>query len=123
MNGINVLTDTNIIIFLTNGNNDVANLLSDKKICISEITELECLSYKELKNEDLKILKNLFEEIVILKLNDDIKKFTILLKRKYSLKLPDAIIAATSIVFNYPLITADKKFRQIEELNLIYFQI
>ncbi|HCN37623.1 MAG TPA: VapC toxin family PIN domain ribonuclease [Bacteroidetes bacterium] len=123
MNGINVLTDTNIIIYLTNGNNDVANLLSDKKIYISEITELECLSYKELKNEDLKILNNLFEEIVILKLNDEIKKFTILLKRKYSLKLPDAIIAATSIVFNYPLLTADKKFRQIEELNLIYFQI
>ena len=38
--------------------------------------------------------------------------------KKYKTKLPDAIVAASAIVNNLPLITADKGFNQIEELNL-----
>lgn len=123
MSGIEVLADTNILIYLTNGNKDVAELLSNKQIYISEISEIECLSYKDLKDKDIKVLEDLFEDIIIIRLNDDIKKETIKLKRKYSLKLPDALVAATSKFLKLPLITADKKFRQIEEVDLIYFEI
>ena len=49
---------------------------------------------------------------------DEIKNTTILLRRKYNIKLPDAIIAATSIENDLALITADAGFKKISELNL-----
>ena len=39
-------------------------------------------------------------------------------KRLLNRAFPDAIVAASAIVNNLPLITADKGFNQIEELNL-----
>lgn len=110
MNGIDILADTNILIYLTSGNKEVASLLANKQLNVSEISEIECLSFKGLGDEDLSILKDLFESVSIIKLNDEIKKGAIELKKQYSLKLPDAIIAATSQFLNCPLISADKKF-------------
>jgi predicted nucleic acid-binding protein len=45
------------------------------------------------------------------------------LKRKYHIKLPDAVIAATCLVFDIPLVTADKGFSKISELDLILIEI
>jgi predicted nucleic acid-binding protein len=36
--------------------------------------------------------------------------------------LPDSIIAATSIVLEIPLLTADKGFRKINKLNLALYE-
>ena len=47
-----------------------------------------------------------------------IKEKTIEIRKKYKTKLPDAIVTASAIVNNLPLITADKGFNQIEELKL-----
>jgi len=45
------------------------------------------------------------------------------LRKKYSIKLPDAIVASTSIVYGLPLVTADKAFSKIKELDLILIEI
>lgn len=55
--------------------------------------------------------------------NTKIKEQTIEFRNKYSLRLPDAIIAATACVYGVPLITADKAFSKIEELDLILIEI
>ena len=47
-----------------------------------------------------------------------IKKTTIGLKQKYNIKIPDAIIASTSIYLEIALITADKGFKKIQEIDL-----
>lgn len=47
---------------------------------------------------------------------------TIELRKKYSIKLPDAVIAATSLTFEIPLVTADKTFSTIDELDLILLE-
>lgn len=41
----------------------------------------------------------------------------------YHLKLADAIIAATAIVHDIALITADKQFRTIKELKLVAYEV
>ena len=46
------------------------------------------------------------------------KALSIQLKKKYSLKIPDTIIAATSIGLGIPLVTADKAFKKISELTI-----
>jgi predicted nucleic acid-binding protein len=45
------------------------------------------------------------------------------LKQKQKIKLPDAIIAATSIFLNFPLFTADKYFSKIPNLDCVIIEI
>ncbi|WP_421942417.1 PIN domain-containing protein [Pedobacter sp.] len=45
------------------------------------------------------------------------------LKRKYNIKIPDAIIAATSILLKIPLITADKGFMKIKKIDCVILEI
>ncbi len=48
---------------------------------------------------------------------------TIELRKQYGLKLPDAIIAATSRAAGVPLLTADKQFGKIKEIDCILLQM
>jgi len=57
----------------------------------------------------------------VIYINHEIKEETIKLRKHYGNKLPDCIIAATSIYLDLPLITADKEFRKMEELNLLLY--
>ncbi|MFO0360541.1 MAG: PIN domain-containing protein [Flavobacteriales bacterium] len=45
------------------------------------------------------------------------------LRKKYQIKLPDALIAATAIHFQLPLITADNDFKAVEELMLMLYSV
>ncbi len=55
-------------------------------------------------------------------MNAEIKAACIDLVRLKKLKLADGIVAGTAIVYDLPLITADKQFSKIQELNLILYQ-
>jgi len=44
------------------------------------------------------------------------------LKRENKIKLPDAIIAATSNYLKMPLLTADKGFAKIKEIQLLHYE-
>jgi len=60
-------------------------------------------------------------QCTIIDITSGIKQYTINLRQIYQLKLPDSIIASTSIYLDIPLITADKGFNKVENLDLIYF--
>ena len=117
MNGIDFVADTNALIYLLNGNSCMLPFLN-KNLAFSVISEMELLSFSGITEEEennIKALLNDCEEISLLK---DVKEKAIELRKKYKTKLPDAIVAASAIVNNLPLITADKGFNQIQELNL-----
>lgn len=122
MNGDKIFVDTNIILYLLNGDMTLAELLNGKQIFISFITELELLSYSKNSMKDLKVIKELLSHCVIIDINDEIKEWVIELKRKNHFKLPDGIIIATAIYLDLPLITADQDFKKAELLNLIYYE-
>ena len=113
MSGNSLLIDTNIALYLLNGDTTIAELLDGRDIHVSFITELELLGFQDLKEDDRSIIEELLSNCIIVDLNQAIKRITIDLKQKYKLKLPDAIIAATSIYMNLPLISADKDFERI----------
>ena len=48
MNGNKLFLDTNIILYLLNGDETLAELLNQKQLYISVITELELLAYKNI---------------------------------------------------------------------------
>ena len=44
------------------------------------------------------------------------------LRRRYRLKLGDAVVAATAIALGQPLMTADKGFQKVTELQLTMYE-
>jgi predicted nucleic acid-binding protein len=111
--------DTNAVIFLiTKGNvisSDLEKELDSADLFISAITEIELFSKQELSpDEERNLHVFLSDRISIIDLTDEIKKETIAIRRSVKHKLPDCIIAATAIVFNATLLTADEKLLHFE---------
>ena len=79
---------------------------------------MELLSYSGITESEENCIKSLLKECEEVALSAEIKEKTIEIRKKYKTKLPDAIVAASAIVSGLPLITADKGFNQIVELNL-----
>lgn len=117
MSGIDFLADTNILLYILEDLPQIEEI-SNHTFGVSVISEIELLGKKEIASNDIKIIKDLLQDCVLLPFTEQTKEKTIELKQKYSIKIPDAIIAATSILNNIPLVTADKGFSRIPELKL-----
>lgn len=122
MNGNKLFLDTNIILYLLQGDETLSELLNNKQFYISFITQLELLSFPGLTKKDIGIIESLLSECVIIDINAEIKTTTTNLRRKFKLKLPDCIIAATSLYLDIPLITADDDFKRFDDLNLLFYK-
>lgn len=122
MNGIKYIADTNILLYIIAGKKEILKFI-DAEFYISEITEIELLGDKNITTQQFENRSALIENCTIVDLSEQIKRITIHLKQHYNIKIPDAIIAATSIYLNIPLITADKDFKKIKELDLILIEL
>lgn len=117
MNGIDYLLDTNAIIYLLAGNSCMKDYLSSN-FALSIISKMEVLSFNNISIKEEYIINNFLNECNIINLNNLIVDTTIILRKNYKIKIPDAIVAATSIYCDVPLITADKGFSKIKEIKL-----
>lgn len=59
----------------------------------------------------------------IIPITSFVKDKTITYRRTYRLKTPDAIIVATSNYLGYPLVTADKQLQNIEDIEIMLFDV
>jgi len=121
MSGNRYLIDTNIAVYLFAGDERVADLLEGNQIIVSFITELELLSFKNFNSVERTVIQEFLADVVIIDINKTIKEFTISLRVKNKLKLPDAIIAATAQFMKVPLITADRHFEAIEDPQILLY--
>lgn len=124
--GIKYLWDTNTAIyylqqqFPTNVEKLIDNIVQDYKIIISAITEIELYCWKASTENDLKILHEFVEDSTIIELEKEIKFQTAELRKEYKIKLPDAIIAATAMVYDLILVTRNTKdFTNISNLQIL----
>ena len=122
MNGNSLLLDTNIVLYLLNGEETLIPLLEEKNLFISFITQLELLGTRYLKPRDALQIRKFIAECTIIDITQGIKEHVINLRQKYNIKLPDCIIVATSLWLNMPLITADQDLTKIDIAELIYFK-
>jgi len=118
MNGFSFVADTNFLIAVHEGKENVEAFL-DAAFIVSSITEIELLGWVQLTEDEKLKLRALLDDCVIFELTSEIKKIAIELKQERKIKTPDAIIAATSKYLQIPLITSDKGFRNIPNLELI----
>ena len=115
-----VILDSNVIIYLSKGIIDIADLIrgEEVKIWISIISYMEVLSFNFLSSEEEKFVRDLLQEFFIIEINRDIAERTIQIRRKYKIKLPDAIICASASVTDAILITADAQLGKVKEANI-----
>lgn len=121
MSGSKFLLDTNAVLYILNGDEVLAELLNGEQLYISIITEIELLSFTSITLKERQLIKKFLTQFIIVNIDDAIKEQTIETKKAFQLKLPDSIISATAIVLNIPLITSDKHFRKITNLNLLFY--
>lgn len=118
MNGSKVLADTNTFIALLSKHPAIEPVLNSDW-WYSFITEVELLGKFEIKVEETKVLTELLGICTKAPHSEDIDRLTISIKQKYKVKTPDAFIAATALYHNIPLLTFDKGFKKVKELDLI----
>jgi predicted nucleic acid-binding protein len=117
MNGIDFIIDTNIFIYAMEGHPALHKML-DCVPAISVISEIELLGKKGMSSQETFNIRQLLRGFNILGLTNGIKEIAIDLKQRYAIKVPDAIIAATAKYYEVTLITADKDFRKIVDLDI-----
>lgn len=124
--GMNYLWDTNTAIYyLQQQFSPVAEKFIDELVAsnqpvISAITEIELLCWKTATEKDVALLRNFINDVLVIELEQDIKMKTVELRKAHTIKLPDAIIAATALVYNLVLITRNTTdFKNIQGLQLI----
>lgn len=119
--GTEYLLDTNAVIdFAIKKLPDKANkklsFIIDSSPKISIINKIELLSVSDVPRQIILFT----DKAVVISLDDNIVQKTIELRKKYKIKLPDAIIAATALVFDLTLITHNiSDFKKIYGLKLV----
>jgi predicted nucleic acid-binding protein len=119
---IDFIADTNFLIYVHEGNKIIEPFLQFD-FGVSFVSEVELLGFRGISKSDENKLKSLLNDCFIIEWNSKIKESTIALRKNYNIKLPDAIVAATSIAYGTPLVTADSGFMKIKELDLILLEI
>ena len=120
-----ILLDTNILIEIFKGNESIATKLSslDENFVISSITQME-LYYGAFNKREILQLDKFLSDFYIYHLTPAISIKAVELIKTYSkshnLNLLDALIAATAIIKQTPLITLNlKDSKYIDELEII----
>lgn len=124
--GIDYIWDTNSVIYflqnqLTKKATDFLEKFQEDKIpIISVITEIELLCWNTTSKKDLLVIESFIKDSHVVELNNSIKYKTAELRRDYKIKLPDAIIAASTIINDNTLITRNiKDFESIKDIKLL----
>jgi len=124
--GMNYLWDTNTAIYYLQqqfsplAEKFVDELVASNQPVISAITEIELLCWKTATEKDVALLRNFINDVLVIELEQDIKMKTVELRKAHTIKLPDAIIGATALVYNLVLITRNTTdFKNIQGLQLI----
>jgi hypothetical protein len=60
MNGSSILLNTNIVLYLLSGDEVLADLLHNKKLHVSFVTELELLGYQNITGQEQEEVKLFF---------------------------------------------------------------
>lgn len=107
--------DTNIILYFLAGR--LKDALPDGQYATSVISELELLAYPGLTTLEGERVKAFLTEIAVVDLTPLVKTHAVEIRKRFSLKLPDAIIVATAQALNATLVTNDQRLLAITDLH------
>jgi len=112
---LKTVLDTNAILYFLGGR--LAQPLPVAQYFISVISEMELLSYPSLDEPAQARVEEFLSRVIVIGLNEEVKTLAIRLRKQYSLKLPDAIVAATALGLSASLLTNDSRLLQLPGLR------
>ncbi|MBC8005361.1 MAG: type II toxin-antitoxin system VapC family toxin [Verrucomicrobia bacterium] len=121
----NYLIDTNVAIYyfgltLSKESEKYLDQILVGTYFISVINRIELLGFNPININESEAINSFITNATILELDEAIIVKTIYIRKNYSIKLPDAIIAATCLVNGCSLITNNiRDFEKISGLHLI----
>ena len=119
INNTKYCLDSNILIYYLSWHANVDEFFGAWEINISIISEIEVLWYHKHTKETINNTQTLLSTMQILWVTEAIKSKAIFLRQVYNIKLADSIIWATARKLNVPLITSDKIFERVDEIEMI----
>jgi predicted nucleic acid-binding protein len=101
-----VIFDTNILIYISKNILKITNLIPPNSSAqISVISYVEALGFSFETEMAEQYMQDICSSCQILPLSDSIIQETIIIRKRNRIKLPDAMIYATALVQNLPLLT------------------
>ncbi len=116
-----ITIDTNIIIHALAGNADAVKSIEGNECITSFIVVIELLSWKEISSQS-KLVNDFLLQCIIKDNEPALQQTVIQVRLKYGLKIPDAFVAATAMIYKLPLVTGDPVFKRIKELDLFFIE-
>ena len=116
-----MLLDSNIFIYGAKGANPALDAILDRTdLAAASITKIETLGFHRLSSLEQQWLETAFERMTILLLDESVAARAITLRQERKMGLADAIIAATALVHQMPLVTRNTgDFKHLARLKLI----
>ncbi len=119
------LLDTNVVIHYLNKALPTQSIIFlnefiDEHCYVSAITQMEILGFNFKNKIDQNIIETFIENATVLDIYSDVIQKTIRIRKSRKIDLPDAIIAATALVYDFTLITQNMKdFEKIQGLKTL----
>lgn len=99
--------DTNVVLYFLGGR--LAEPFPAGAYTISVISELELLAYPGLASSEEQRIRDFLADVPVTDLTQSVKHHAVNLRKRFSLKLPDAIVAATALALEATLLTNDQR--------------
>lgn len=118
------LIDTNIVIYYANDkipNRSVKKVeeIIQQSFIISTITQIEVLGWYKITVAEKRRLTHFLNQVTVLYVDKKIEQAAVALKQMQKMDTPDAIIAATCLVYGYTLVTRNQRdFASIDYLQI-----
>jgi len=116
-----MILDSNILIYGANGeNSNLDEILDRTDLAAASVTRIETVGYHRLSEIERTWLETTFARMKILHLDDAVAARAIALRQQRKMGLADAIIAATALEHNLPLVTRNEEdFKHVTGLRVI----
>ena len=116
-----ILLDSNIVIYLRNPKwgEKIFSQIEDERLATCNVVVSEVLGFKGLEKSDADYFERFFVTMKNFQFDDTVTKMVIELRRRHTIQLPDAIIAATALTNDLSLCTHNvEDFEKIPDLLL-----
>jgi predicted nucleic acid-binding protein len=116
-----MVLDTNILIYATGPDGPkLHRWLADPDATVSVISRIETLGFYKITPEEKSALTAMLATLPELALNETVATTAIMLRQQRKMALGDAVIAATALTHDLPLVTRNTQdFKHVAGLRLL----
>ena len=113
--------DSNIVIYsFLPGHQFLKPFVTNKKNLVSVVTQVESLGFVGIRKKEEDYFNRIFDILQIIPIDKEVLNKTIEIRKRHKIKLGDAFIAATALLYGPELVTRNTKdFKNIPGLTIV----